>query len=174
MFTDQSEYEQLNRLEQRATSGARWFYWIAALSLFTTFSTLSGSSWRFIISLGTTQLVDALGNVSAGDTGDVGKAIALTFDLLATAVFAALGFFAGKKHLWAYIVGMVLLFLDSLVFIQAQDWIGIAFHLLVVFWISLGFNACRKFLALQGEAEQNRAAAAAASVSEAAPAAEGT
>ena len=43
MFNAQDQYAELNRLQQRASSGARWFYWIAALSLFNSIVYLSGS-----------------------------------------------------------------------------------------------------------------------------------
>ena len=62
MFTDQNV--QLYQLEQRANSGARWFFWIAALSLITSITGLSGSNWRFFISLGITQVVIPISEVN--------------------------------------------------------------------------------------------------------------
>ena len=167
MFADQSV--EIARLEQRANSGARWFYWIAALSLITSLIMLSGSNWRFIISLGTTQLINDIANATSRDLGNVGTAIAVVFDLLATGLFAGLGVLAGKRYLWAFVVGMILFGLDALVLILAQDWIGIIFHVLVLYWIFSGFNACRQLLSLQREAEQNQAISSAAGAGTPAP-----
>jgi hypothetical protein len=155
MFAEQNV--EMAQLTQRANSGARWFFWIAALSLITSLIMLSGSNWRFILSLGITQLITEIANAASVDLGNVGTAIASVFDLLAAGVFAGLGVLAGKKHLWAYVVGMILFGLDALIFILGQDWIGIIFHLLVIYWIFRGFSACRQLRALQREAEQNQA-----------------
>ena len=53
--TDASAVAQLK-------SGASWFYWIAGLSLINSISAASGSSWRFIVGLGITQIFDEFGN----------------------------------------------------------------------------------------------------------------
>jgi hypothetical protein len=160
MFTNQDHYAELNRLQQRANSGARWFYWIAALSLITSIAILSGSGWRFFISLGSTQLVSAI--FASEEAGTAGKVIAILFDLLATGIFAGLGVLAGKRYLWSYVVGGVLFALDSLVVVFAQDWIGIAFHVFAVYCIVMGFVACRKLLELQREVATLAAAEASA------------
>src|SRR6267378_5369470 len=99
MFTDQNV--QLYQLEQRANSGARWFFWIAALSLITSITGLSGSNWRFFISLGITQVVNEIANAVAAEVGNASRVVAFVFDLLATAMFAGIGMLALKKHLWA-------------------------------------------------------------------------
>ncbi|HXM36594.1 MAG TPA: hypothetical protein VN920_15475 [Pyrinomonadaceae bacterium] len=155
MFADQSR--DIAQLEQRANSGARWFYWIAALSLITSLIMLSGSNWRFILSLGTTQLITDIAKATSRDLGNVGTAIAVVFDLLAAGLFAGLGVLAGKRYLGAFVAGMILFGLDALVLILSQDWIGIIFHVLVLYWIFTGFNACRLLLTLQREAAQNYA-----------------
>ena len=125
-------------------SGASWFYWIAALSLINSISALSGSDWRFIFGLGITQIFDALGNEIAGG----GKAIIFVLDLFAAGILVFFGFFAYKRHTWAFLVGMILLALDSLIFLLAQDWIGVAFHAFVLFRLFRGFQACRKLNAV--------------------------
>jgi hypothetical protein len=167
MFTDQNL--QIARLAQRANSGARWFFWIAALSLITSVILLSGSHYKFMVSLGTTQLVTEIANATSADLGNAGTAIAVVFDLLAAGLFVGFGVLAGKRYLWAYVVGLVVFGLDTLVLILFQDWLGIIFHLLVIYWIFLGFNACRQLLALQREAEQNLTTNAAADAGPPAP-----
>jgi len=45
-------------LEQRCKSGARWFFWIAGLTIVTSLMALSGGGYAFFLSLGITQFID--------------------------------------------------------------------------------------------------------------------
>jgi len=120
-------------------SGAGWFYWIAALSLVNSFAAFTGSDWRFILGLGITQIIDAFGQSVEG----AGKIIALVLSLIVAGVLIGLGVLAGKRHTWAFIVGMVLFALDGLIFLLPQDWIGVAFHAFVLYCFFRGVQACR-------------------------------
>lgn len=124
-------------------SGASWFYWIAGLSLINTIAAFSGSDWRFIVGLGITQVFDALGN----EFGGAGKVIVLLLDLFVAGMFIAFGVFANKGHLWAFITGMVLFALDGILFVLAQEWIGVAFHAFVLYCFFRGMQACRELKA---------------------------
>ncbi|HLP78993.1 MAG TPA: DUF4339 domain-containing protein [Candidatus Paceibacterota bacterium] len=124
-------------------SGASWFYWIAGLSLINSIVAFTGSSWRFILGLGITQIFDAIG----AEFGGAGHAIVLVLDLLAAGVFILFGVFANKRHLWAFIVGMVLFGLDTIVFLIGTDWLGVGFHAFALFCLFRGFQACRELKA---------------------------
>ena len=121
-------------------SGASWFYWIAALSLVNSIAAFTGSDWRFILGLGITQIIDAFGLSVEG----AGKIIALVLSLITAGVLIGFGVLAGKRHTWAFIVGMVLFALDGVIFLLAQDWIGVAFHAFVLYCFFRGFKACRE------------------------------
>lgn len=121
-------------------SGASWFYWIAALSLVNSIVAFTGSSWRFILGLGITQIIDGMAQHGEGSSA----AVALILNFLVAAVFVVLGIFAHKGQLWAFIVGMILFALDGVIFLLAQDWIGVAFHAFVLYCFFRGFNACRR------------------------------
>ena len=148
-------------LSQRARSGANWFYWIAVLSLVTSILSLSGSRWHFILSLGSTQIIDFLGNTIAERLGNAAKVIAFVLDIFITGIFAGLGWMAGKRHLWAYILGMVLFGLDGLLLFLDQDWISAIFHALVIYWIFRGFQAAQQLATLEREAAAQYPAAGA-------------
>jgi hypothetical protein len=124
-------------------SAASWFYWVAALSLVNSVVAFTGSSWRFIIGLGITQIIDEFGN----NLGAAGKGVALALDLLAAGVLVLFGIFGHKGHSWAFIVGMVLFALDGVIFLLAQDWLGVGFHAFVLFCLVRGFMACRELKA---------------------------
>jgi len=136
-------YDSVERqqLEQRMKSGANWFYWIAALSLVTSIISLAGGTWAFLVSLGVTQLVDAVANVGADRVGWGVKLIALVFDLVAAGLFALLGMFAGKRNTWAFVVGMALYLLDALVCLFIGFWLGLAFHAFALYSIFGGYKA---------------------------------
>jgi hypothetical protein len=150
MYGDQYSYEA-HDLEQCSRSGARWFFWIAGLSIITSIVSLFGGGFVFFLSLGTTQFVDGVARGLSQEFGDAAKIVALVFDLLIAGLFALMGWFALKRHLWSFIVGMSLFVLDALVLLIFQIWLSFAFHLLVVFWIFKGFQAARQLVALERE-----------------------
>src|ERR1051325_951217 len=101
-------------LSQRYRSGANWFYWIAGLTIITSVIGLMGGGWRFFLSLGTTQLIDGIANAASEGLGNATKVIAFVLDIFITAAFVAFGALSHKKHLWAYVAGMVVFLFDGL------------------------------------------------------------
>jgi hypothetical protein len=122
-------------------SGARWFYWIAALSLVNSVVFWTGSTWGFAIGLAMTDAANAFGQVA--DAGTAGIVIALIVDALIAGAFAGLGYMAQKGAQWAFIVGLVAYGLDGLLMVWATDWLSVAFHGLALYFIYRGFQACR-------------------------------
>jgi hypothetical protein len=120
-------------LVMQLKSGASWFYWIAGLSLINSVVAFTGGSWRFFFGLGITQVFDEV--LAAGG-------VALALNLVILAVFVLFGVFAHKGQLWAFIVGMVLFAMDTVIFLLAQDWIGVGLHALVLFFLFRGAKAC--------------------------------
>jgi len=150
MYNNQLGFEA-HALKQRCKSGARWFFWIAGLSLITSIVTFSGGGFAFFLSLGTTQVIDGFARALANDLGDGTKIVGLVLDLLVAGVFVLIGWLALKRHLWSFIVGMILFMLDALILLIFQIWISFAFHLLVVFWIFKGYQAGRRLSELELE-----------------------
>jgi len=142
---------QAYALHQRYRSGARWFFWIAGLSVVTSLLSLSGSNIAFFLSLGTTQVIDAFARGLATELGDGTKVVALILDVLIAGVFAVIGWFALKRHLWSFILGMILFALDALILMAFQIWISFVFHALVIFWIFKGYQAGKSLVGLERE-----------------------
>lgn len=126
--------------EAQLKSGASWFYWIAGLSLVNSIAAVSGSDWRFILGLGITQVIDAFGS----EMGGAGKVVTLILDLIAAGVLVLFGVLGHKRHTWAFITGMVLFALDGGIFLLAQDWLGVGFHVFVLYCFFRGLKACRE------------------------------
>ena len=126
-------------LETRRRSGGQWFYWIAGLSLINTVLAVSGQTWRFILGLGITQLVQELGQQGATanmKAGIVGLAV--------IGLFVFLGQRAVLGYRWAFVVGMVLYALDGVIFLLVQDWAGAGFHAFALVMIQRGYSAARQ------------------------------
>ena len=152
---------QYDELAQRYKSGANWFYWIAGLTLVTSIISFTGGEWRFLISLGTTQVIDGLADAFSAELGGAPKIIAMVLDVILAGVFVVFGVLANKKLLWAYILGMAVFVLDGLVSLLVQDLIGVVAHVVVLIFMVPGFMAGRKLV----ELEQMMASQAQASAS---------
>jgi hypothetical protein len=126
--------------EGQLKSNASWYYWIAGLSLINSIVAFSGSGGGFIVGLGVTQFIDAFGQGLEGG----GKIVVLLLDVVVAGIFVLFGVFAHKRHIWAFIVGMIFYALDGLLFLLVQDWLGVGFHAFVLFCLFRGFQACRK------------------------------
>lgn len=126
-------------------SGAGWFYWVAGLSLVNSAAAFMGSDWHFFLGLGITGIIDALGSgVQTEGIQRTGQIVALVLNLLAAGVLIVLGMLASRRHTWAFMLGMVLIGLDTLIFLLGPDWIGLAFHLLILYCLFRGLKACRE------------------------------
>ena len=136
------------QLQTQVKTGANWFYWIAGLSLVNTIAALSGSDWRFILGLGLTQFVDAV----ATQVGGVGKIAALVIDFFIAGIFIVFGVFAGKAMKWAFIVGMTLFALDTLLCVLVQAWLSVAFHAYAMWAIWRGYSAIGELQTQAGSA----------------------
>jgi hypothetical protein len=141
--------EQQIKLEHQLKLGANWFYWIAGFSVINSVLMFSGSNWGFIIGLGITQIISAIGTAAAKDLGPVATVIAFIFTLIAAGVFVVFGIFANKRYIWAFIVGMVLYALDGLLFLLFQDWLSVGFHVFALFFIYSGLKAYRELRELE-------------------------
>jgi hypothetical protein len=118
--------------ERRIRQGARWFFWIAGLSLVNTLMGL-----RFYIGiLGVTDIINEMAS-ERGATEMLVKSV----NVAAAGIYILCGIFAFKRQSWAFIVGMIFYALDAVVFLLASSWIVLGFHVFVLFWIFLGLKA---------------------------------
>jgi len=132
--------KELLDLNNNLKSSAKWLYWIAGLSIVNTLISFFGGGVSFLFGLGITQLIDGL----VYDTSTSAKLIALCFQILISGIFAGLGYYALKPEKWALLAGMILYFLDGLIFLMVEDWLSIGFHVFVLFVLYGGLNSLRK------------------------------
>lgn len=129
-----SAIEEKLKIENRARSGANWFFWIAALSLINSIMTMTGSGWGFIIGLGITQIFDVMGTELGA------RAVTFGFNVFFAGVFVFFGVFARRRRNWSYIVGMIFYAFDGLLFLAAGDILSLGFHVFVLYWIFNGYR----------------------------------
>lgn len=139
--------DEEEKLEKQLKSAASWFYFIGALSLINTVIALSGSDWGFVVGLAMTQIMDAI----AREVGVVGMIISVVFDVTIAATFIVFGIFAAKRYKWAFITGMVVYALDTLLILLAQIWLSLLFHILALYCIFKGFQAGNKLTQIMAE-----------------------
>lgn len=134
-------------------SGARWFYWIAGLSLINAIAAATNSTWSFLAGLGITQFISGFASGLSADLGESSAVmiIALILNVLVAGFFVFLGVFAHKGHTWAFIVGIVVYALDALIFLAVQLWFPLAFHAFVFYCLLRGLAANRKLTKLETE-----------------------
>lgn len=138
---EKKKIEENLKIENQFKSGANWFFWIAGLSLINSIILLTGGQWSFIIGLGITQIIDAIGLEIFKEAGIIGYIFAFVFDALAAGIFIVFGVFSKKRYSWAFIIGMILYALDGLLFLLVQDFLSIGFHIFALFCIYGGFKA---------------------------------
>jgi len=145
------EYDHIAhaQLTQGYRSGANWFYWIAGLTIVTSLIAFFGGGIRFLFSLGITQFIDAFAAGLATHLGGAVQVVALVLDLMVTGVFVLFGYLAGKKFLWAYILGAVVFLLDGLLSLAFGDVIGVIAHAVVLFFLFRGYQAGRQLVSLE-------------------------
>ena len=134
----------LQELEARMKSGSTWFYWIAGLSGINSAIYAFGGDVAFLAGLGLTQVADALVDaaIESGLPAAV-RYVAIVFNFVLVALFAFIGYYAGKRSSIAFIVGIVIYFFDALLVLLLGMWLGSAFHAFALFFIIRGFLACR-------------------------------
>jgi hypothetical protein len=138
-------------LQNQVKKGANWFYWIAGASLVNTIIILFNGTLSLVVGLGIIQIVSGIAVAIEHQTGMATSAKAGAFLLNAaiSSVFVALGYFAGKGMVWAFIVGIAFYFFDGLIFLLFGDILSIGFHCFALFFIVRGFLAAKNLKKLR-------------------------
>ncbi len=138
------DQKALSKLQKQFDNGAKWFYWIAGLSIVNSVIFLMEGGVSFVVGLGITQIIAGIGIALAKEVGPVARYVAFAFEVVAALVFVLFGYYALKRHRWAFITGIVLYTLDSLIFLAVRDWWSFGFHVFALFGLFGGMNAARK------------------------------
>lgn len=139
-------------LVRRVKGGAANFYWIAGLSAINTVLAVMQSDTRFVMGLAVTQFVDALAFLIGQDSPGsrtILLGISVVIDLVILGIFVLFGYFASQGRRWAFIIGMILYAVDTLLMLFFQDWLSFGFHIFFLWGLFGGLralNQLQKFL----------------------------
>jgi|SRR5579862_1280360 len=123
----------------RARAGAKWFYWIAGLSMVNSLVVLKGGNLHFVIGLGITSLVDGL----AKRVSEAGPVLDLVISGSIATIFMVFGRFAVKPRKWAFVGGMALYAMDGVLLLTARSFLAVGFHTFALYAIYRGYIAAK-------------------------------
>ena len=146
-YTVQTSGEEVD-LEERRNKGASWFYWIVGLTLINSIISLTGTDWSFSLGATITVVADYFARESGSSSARI---IALLFDVIVIAFYAACGVFSHRGASWAFILGLVFFALDSILMLITLQPIGILIHGWALFSIFSGLLANNNLRRLQRE-----------------------
>jgi hypothetical protein len=133
-------------LQTRVDRSARWFYWVAGLTVVNSVCFILKAQLYFPVGLGIVQGIDGLVMYITNDVFHqylgIAQAIGLALEVVTAGIFA--GFCElSRRRSWWFVVGMSLYALDGLLYLAINDWIGVGMHLFVLYFMYLGFRAAR-------------------------------
>ena len=123
----------------RARAGAKWFYWIAGLSMINSIVVITGGNLHFVVGLGITSVVDAM----AKRVSSAGSVLDIIINGFVAGIFVLFGYFATKAQKWAFAVGISLYLLDGILLLGTRDFLSIGFHAYALFAICRGYKAAQ-------------------------------
>ncbi|KAB8144479.1 hypothetical protein F8S13_06295 [Chloroflexia bacterium SDU3-3] len=145
MLSERTAIQAQLTFENRLRGGSAGFFAIAGLSLLNSIIMLFGANFDFAIGLAITQVVEgaAMGfsDHLSGSALALLKIVEVLLNLGIVAMFAAFGWLVRRDHAWAFIVGMGIYAVDTLIFVLAGFWLGVALHVFVLFVLFQGLQA---------------------------------
>jgi hypothetical protein len=135
-----------NRISTDPTvlSSARWFWWIAGLSLVNTILFHAGSDTSFVLGLAMTTIASV---VFSGNL-----AVAMGLAGLMIAFYFLMGWQAQREKAWAFYLGLTVYVVDALIYVKFQDWMSVGFHCFAIFYIIKGALRLRELARLPAPA----------------------
>ena len=144
-FVDAKTLNTILRADFVYRSGARWFFWIAGLSLLNSIVFRMEGQVNFLFGLGVTQIVDGVTRVVIEEglfkNANMISGLSMMVILLLSGLFVVFGLLTRKKKKWAFFVGTILYVIDGLILVLVQDYISAAFHGYILFSLVRGWKA---------------------------------
>ena len=116
-------------LEIKWRAGAVWFYWIAAFAIAAAVLHAYGQTWSAFLNLQVLQ---------SGETASLRSANAITALVVAVIFLVVVGWFAGTGQTWAFVLGMLAYGADGALGAVDHQWLAVALHAIVLFFIYPG------------------------------------
>ncbi|MES2604000.1 MAG: hypothetical protein V4603_03625 [Pseudomonadota bacterium] len=134
-MSDQVEAVAGKQVDPEVQSGARWFWWIAGLSLVNAVMYYTGSDVSFVVGLAMTALTSLF---------FTNMVVAFVVIAMLIGFYFAMGYLAQQGVLWAFYAGLGVYVVDGLIYLMFQDWMSVAFHVFAGFSIVKGMLRAQK------------------------------
>lgn len=145
----ENNLEMKIHLESQFKNGISWFYWIAGLSIINTLVLYFNGDISFMVGLGITQLIDVIAFELTYALGKNLLFYGVVINLIISLFFVLIGKLGAKRKKVVIIIGMVIYALDALIFLIANDYLSIGFHIFALYGIFKGLKACNQLIALE-------------------------
>jgi hypothetical protein len=153
-----SQAEQMEgakaKLLQQMQNSAKNFYWIAGLSFINSVITAFGGGFYLVMGLASTLIVDyfAVGMTEeAPEMRLIFTGIALAISLVLSGITALFGYLAVTGRRWAFVLGMILYGIDTLIMLAFQEWKGVIIHLFFLYALFTGVRALNQLRKLESQ-----------------------
>jgi hypothetical protein len=137
--------------ENKIKGGTSWFFIIAILSIVNSIVFYTDGSIYFIFGLGITQFIDGFFYAFSDYFGNLTMIVSVLLNAGLVGLFIYIGLMARKFKNWAFITGMILYGLDTIVFIMFNDQIGILAHVFAFTSIFMSYRALRESYAPESQ-----------------------
>ena len=135
--TPSNESLERKKLEQNATNGSVYFFWIAFFSIFNQIMDMLSAKRRFVFGLGAPQYI-------ARSLAVPNPALIWGVIIVLAIIFVLFGIFARRRNIPVYIIGIIFYLVDMALSILAGDLIGAAVHVVFTVLLVMGLIATRK------------------------------
>ena len=119
--------------------GADWFFWIAILSLINSLIVFYYQTPNTPLALGVTRWLDG---TTTGFNASMATGGLIT-NILVAVVLAVFGLLSRRGNDIAFVVGIFLYVIDSMLVIGLRDFFGFGVHLIALFFLVKGLLASR-------------------------------
>ncbi len=136
------------KLEGEMRNSVGWFYWIAGTTVVNTIVILFEGNFSFLLGVSLPQFASGIALGLREEFGQqtflIAAVVAVAVTLLVAGFFAGIGYFAGQRHTWAFILGTVLYAIDTVIFLLLGEFMSVALHGLALVFLFQGILTCRK------------------------------
>jgi hypothetical protein len=140
--TDQFE---LDSLADNVINKGKWFFWVALVSVLNILFYLFKAKAFFVFGLVIPYFLTGFIQSLLGES----KIIGIVSNLIVIGLFCYMGYLSIKMKKSGFIAGILLFSVDTLLFIYLSVWIGVIWHLIVLFMLVRGFITLHKLNKLQ-------------------------
>jgi hypothetical protein len=123
-----------------ARNGARWFYWIAGLSVVNSVVVMTGGTFMMLFGLTSTLAATYIGI----DIGGSGAIVGMVVAVLVALGFVGLGWMAERGATWAFATGIAIYVADTAVTVYFRDWFSVVAHAFAVGIVIGGLMASQR------------------------------